>query len=272
MPGLFGSLVAIRGKQLAGQQVGQERERKRRLEDELVKKQDAARDLQTRQLQAELAMQPLKQRQLEQELNTPRAPVRGSDEWAKALETEERIKAKYNPPPKPVPGQNGNPQTLQRVLQLKGQYDSDPSVKSAKEVATAYAKVRASATNPTAAGDMALIYGTMKMWDPGSTVREGEFANAQNATGVPGAIQTAYNRVLRGERLNEAQRKDFVAQAEKAAAAHRQTLRQINSRYAEMAKRHGVDERDVIYDPFEAYGSPADEIIQNRNLIPIPKK
>lgn len=53
----------------------------------------------------------------------------------------------------------------------------------------------------------------MKMLDPGSTVREGEFATAQNAAGVPTQIVNQYNKAKSGERLAPEQRADFLNQA-----------------------------------------------------------
>ena len=54
----------------------------------------------------------------------------------------------------------------------------------------------------------------MKMLDPGSVVREGEFANAQNSAGVPDRIRSRYNNVLSGERLAENTRQDFIQTAQ----------------------------------------------------------
>jgi len=48
---------------------------------------------------------------------------------------------------------------------------------------------------------------------PGSTVREGEFATAAQATGVPTRVLNTYNRVITGERLAPKQRKDFIGQS-----------------------------------------------------------
>jgi hypothetical protein len=50
----------------------------------------------------------------------------------------------------------------------------------------AYTRIQDSASDPSAAGDLALIFNYMKMLDPGSTVREGEFATAQDSAGVRG--------------------------------------------------------------------------------------
>lgn len=66
----------------------------------------------------------------------------------------------------------------------------------------------------TAASDLALIFNFMKMLDPGSTVREGEFATAQNATGVQGRIVSLYNNLLEGTRLNPDQRVDFLSRVD----------------------------------------------------------
>jgi len=62
-------------------------------------------------------------------------------------------------------------------------------------------------------GDMALIFNFMKMLDPGSTVREGEFASAQNTSGVDDKIINFYNQALKGTRLNDSQRAGLRAQS-----------------------------------------------------------
>lgn len=67
----------------------------------------------------------------------------------------------------------------------------------------------------TGQGDIAVVFGYMKTLDPGSTVREGEFATAEQTAGVPGWIRAQYNKALRGERLTEKQRQDFVSAATK---------------------------------------------------------
>ena len=74
----------------------------------------------------------------------------------------------------------------------------------------AFGRIQASASDPSPAGDLALIFNFMKVLDPGSTVREGEFATAQNSAGVPERIRNTANRVLRGERLGTAQRADSL--------------------------------------------------------------
>jgi hypothetical protein len=62
----------------------------------------------------------------------------------------------------------------------------------------------------TAAGDLSLVFSYMKLLDPGSTVREGEYANAANAAGIPDRVRALWNRLNTGEKLAENQRADFI--------------------------------------------------------------
>jgi len=116
------------------------------------------------------------------------------------------------------------------------------------KVSDAYGRIQASVTDPSAAGDMALIFNYMKMLDPGSTVREGEYATAQNATGVPGQVQSMYNRLLSGERLNPGQRKDFESRSDKLYGSQLKGLEQLEGQYKGLAERYQVNPSNVIVD------------------------
>ncbi len=109
----------------------------------------------------------------------------------------------------------------------------------------AYGRIQASASG-TAAGDLALIFNYMKMLDPGSTVREGEFATAQNSTGVPGMVVNFYNQLLTGGRLNETQRKDFTAQAAKLLTAAQSQQQFAADQFRSIAKRSGLNPENVV--------------------------
>jgi len=128
---------------------------------------------------------------------------------------------------------------------LRKEFDSLPEVKPFKEVSTAYDKIQRAAKTPSAAGDLSLIFGYMKMLDPGSTVREGEFANAQNAGGVGDRIVAQYNRIKDGERLSESQRADFLRQAEELYSAQGANYASAADRYRGLAKKSGIPEDDV---------------------------
>lgn len=134
-----------------------------------------------------------------------------------------------------------------RADKLRDEYNT--ASKEFTGVGDAYSRIIASAADPSAAGDLALIFSYMKILDPNSVVREQEFANAQNAAGVPDQIRSQYNRVLNGERLAGPQRADFVSRAagiyKSQAQRHEKT---VKNRYSKLAGEWGVDPKYVVSD------------------------
>jgi hypothetical protein len=113
-------------------------------------------------------------------------------------------------------------------------------------VANSYQRIIDSASDPSAAGDLALIFNYMKVLDPGSTVREGEFATAQNSGSVPAQIIARYNKVLNGERLAPEQRTDFVSRAGRLYKGQEaRWSKTTKARYAKLATDLGVDPKHV---------------------------
>lgn len=114
-------------------------------------------------------------------------------------------------------------------------------IKPDRTVLGMYTNVQNAANNPSAAGDLSMIFAFMKMLDPGSVVREQEFANAQNAAGVPDQVRNAYNRAISGERLNPTQRADFVQQARNLADAAQGRITAVTREYQGIADEYGWD-------------------------------
>lgn len=107
-----------------------------------------------------------------------------------------------------------------------------------------YAKINAS--EDTAVGDLSLIFGYMKMLDPASVVREGEFATAQNAAGIDDRIQNTYNKILSGERLSKEQRASFRSQAEKLYKTEEENAKKLRQSLGLVAKTFKLDEKNVF--------------------------
>lgn len=118
-------------------------------------------------------------------------------------------------------------------------------------IAQAFNKVSAAAKDPSAAGDLSLIFGYMKILDPASVVREGEFATAQNAAGIPTQISNMYNKVISGERLSEVQRMDFINQARNLVKSQKGQLDSFNKTYSDIASNYQLDPNKIIIDPFK---------------------
>lgn len=127
----------------------------------------------------------------------------------------------------------------------------DDYAKEAKNyivIRDAFNNVKGAAKSQTGPGDISLVYAYMKLLDPGSTVREGEFATAQNAGGVPERVRAAWNKMLSGERLDPNVRKQFVSEAEQIHGRSKANYDKITDQYTNIAKRSGLDPRNVVLD------------------------
>jgi hypothetical protein len=75
--------------------------------------------------------------------------------------------------------------------------------------------LQASASSANGPGDIALITGFMKMLDPGSVVRETEFATARDTAGLFTQLQNRLEKAQNGQLLSPQQRKEYVALSQK---------------------------------------------------------
>lgn len=100
----------------------------------------------------------------------------------------------------------------------------------------------------TGATDMSLVFSYMKLLDPNSTVREGEYASAANSGGVGNRIINAYNAAREGKVLTETQRKDFATQAQRMYTQAEKNHISLRRDYSGKAKNTGADPSNVIVD------------------------
>ena len=121
------------------------------------------------------------------------------------------------------------------------------------KVRDAYGRILS--TDATAAGDLALIFNYMKMLDPGSVVREGEFATAQNSAGIPERIRAQYNRVKSGERLTETTRADFLQQAKNLYETQADSQSYLEAEYKTYAEEYGFKPSRIVTN----YGTPIED-------------
>lgn len=145
-------------------------------------------------------------------------------------------------------GAKGRETSSKAASDLRKERSGLPTTRDTQAVAAAYNRVQAAAKTPSAAGDLALIFNYMKMLDPGSTVREGEFANAENSGGIPDRVAAQYNKMLRGERLTADQRADFIGQAGGQYQSQIDLQNRIDAQYSSLAERAGASPQDVILD------------------------
>jgi hypothetical protein len=136
----------------------------------------------------------------------------------------------------------------EKVQDARKEFTSLPQVKAFADQTTAYGRVISSIDDPSPAGDLALIFNYMKVLDPGSVVREGEFATAQNAGSVDDRTRGLYNRIMSGERLSERQRADFADRATRLYSGAEQQYQSIAEQYGSFAQAAGLPADQVIPD------------------------
>ena len=157
-----------------------------------------------------------------------------------------------------VRGQDIEAQGQQRTAQQRvGEREKDlrtefnALTKDYRTVSDAYGRIQSA--QETGPGDISLIFSYMKLLDPASTVREGEFATAQNAGGVPERIIAQYNRLVSGERLAPETRKQFLDQAQGLYDQSTRDYQRSKTHYEGLATRYGVDPANVT----QEFGSTA---------------
>jgi hypothetical protein len=131
---------------------------------------------------------------------------------------------------------------------LRKELQGMPQAKAFYDVEVSHEKIKRAAANPSPAGDMALVFSYMRLLDPGTGVKEGEYANATNAASIPERIRAQYNRAKDGELLTPEMRNDFLGHAERLYGAHREQFGSLAKRYRGLAEQAGVDPSQVALD------------------------
>lgn len=121
--------------------------------------------------------------------------------------------------------------------------------KSYQDVKSAYGRIQSA--DKSGAGDIALIFNYMKMLDPGSVVREGEFATAENAGGAFAKAGNLYNKLLTGERLKDEQRNMFVKQSERLYQSAAGQEKVVRSGIERIATGYGLKPENIFYESVE---------------------
>ena len=158
---------------------------------------------------------------------------------------------------------NGPKDTFKDVQALRKEFTGLSRIKNFSDVTEAYTRIIKSAKDPSAAGDLALIFNYMKVLDPASVVRESEFAAAAKAGGLGPRIQAAVEQIEKGTRLAPEQRADFVNRATQLYQGAEEQARPIYQTYEEIATARGFDPKKALPEfgyKGELYQSPPEFI------------
>jgi hypothetical protein len=165
---------------------------------------------------------------------------------------------------KDKPGEDGTTRIDTRTDKLRQEYLKQSNTFESQT--DSYARLVAAGTDPSAAGDLALIFNYMKILDPGSVVRESEFANAAATGSLPQRAQAAVAKVLRGERLSIEQRKDFMDRGKKLYDAARKRHSGRVDFYTTLAEEERLNPRRIIV-PVDVNPIDRDAFMQEMNKL-----
>lgn len=149
------------------------------------------------------------------------------------------------------------------TLKLRDKYNAES--KDFVKVRDAYNRVKVSAEDPSAAGDLALIFNYMKILDPGSVVRESEFANTAASGSYGERLKAAGDKIIAGKRLSPEMRADFVNRSDRLFIAQQSQQQVINNNYNFLSESANIPKEFVTRDISSAINSEEEILNDNWN-------
>jgi hypothetical protein len=145
----------------------------------------------------------------------------------------------------------GDKQTLGNEFRLRDDWNKDPITKNTKTVGEGYNKIlEAYNGGNDPATYMTMVYGLMKMQDPSSTVREGEFKTGEGIGGWPEQWKAMWQKA-RGDAqgpITALQKQSIVNQAQHILDAQMAAQAPVNSKYKSLAVDYGMNPQHVVLD------------------------
>ena len=160
--------------------------------------------------------------------------------WNSATATMEPVGEAYLADVYHAPGTSKDDDTKAGAT-LRTEFNNHPVVKNHAIVSSAYDNLLNN--EETGAGDMTLIYQYIKMLDPTTGVKEGEYASAADTAGIPSLIRNLYNKAVDGEKLQPEQRQSFISQAGKIYETSKRQYDTVKTGIEQIGKDTGVNPR-----------------------------
>ena len=136
-----------------------------------------------------------------------------------------------------------------RTSKMNQEITSNPAYTNWSKVKQAKDFIAQAAANPSAMGDIGTVYSYISALDPSSAVREGEIHLLGVASSVRTRLESAVNRMAKGQTLTPEQRKDIESWVDVKERASRSILKQTAAGKVAQAKRLGLNvaEIDPLY-------------------------
>jgi hypothetical protein len=159
---------------------------------------------------------------------------------------EVKMEALQRTRPKSEGGAGGAPAPkLDDYTGLMSRVNSDQQVGRYNIIGEMWGKMQSAPDTP--AGDIAIVYAFMRMQDPTSTVREGEFATAEQTGTIPQYLVTMYNKlVTTGKRLHWKTRQDFKRTSKSMYETAKTDIEPVLQKYENLAREYGLKPELVL--------------------------
>lgn len=137
-------------------------------------------------------------------------------------------------------------QGQQMEFKLRNEWDSDPITKNTKAVNEGLAKIESAYHSNDPADYMTMIYGLMKMQDPASSVKEGEFKSGEGIGGWPEKWQAAFQNARGAGAITQKQKDSIMLQARQIHQAQMARQAEVDNTYTEMSNRYNFNPDNVV--------------------------
>ena len=157
----------------------------------------------------------------------------------KLYEDKKKIDNKYSKPAKPK-------DLSKDQLGVFNKWSSNATTKNTRVMGAAYNKIKklygAGGKEMRGSDTIAMVFSYMKVLDPTSTVREGEFATAANAGGLGEKVRNFLNSLLEGEIISAKVATDMVGTVKKVLQGQQTSQKEYDKRMYDLAKRFWGEE------------------------------
>lgn len=133
------------------------------------------------------------------------------------------------------------------------QNDYRTATKPSYARAQAYESMMQAAADPSAKGDLTMVYSFIKALDPESVVREGEIALVNSNRSIPDQIKGYAQKLATGKNLLPEERADLIKQAQTLTQTDYKRSRNDVKAYRDNAGRLGLDPDLYAPDPYAGF-------------------
>lgn len=143
------------------------------------------------------------------------------------------------------------------------QNDYRTATKDSFQRAQAYESMLQATKDPSAKGDLTMVYSFIKALDPTSVVREGEISLVEANRSIPDKVKGYAQKLATGQSLLPSERQDLLTQAKTLTQTDYRRSRNDVKAYRDNAKRLGLDAELYAPDPYKSFEESSNKPTRN---------